>query len=339
MATYPKFSFETSADEVVTAFVDEIKGKNILITGTSLNGIGFEAARALAKQANLVIITGYNDERWSFACLKPFLSSTRRLKLSEDAIKKDSPSANVRRLKLDLSSLSAVRTAAAEVNAYAEPLHVLIHNAAAALGRFKVTVDGLESQMATDHVGPFLFTKLLKSKLLASTTASYTPRVVFVSSGAHAFGNGVDLALMKSPDESKYTATDAYFQAKSANILTAIELSRRSKGTILGYSVHPGIISTNINTAADSIPILQGMGILDADGQPNTKDFEWKTIPQGAATTVAATLDPRLTTTPGAYLDDATIATDKVASHSSDPVRAEQLWNATEEIVGEKFEF
>jgi NAD(P)-dependent dehydrogenase (short-subunit alcohol dehydrogenase family) len=101
-------------------------------------------------------------------------------------------------------------------------------------------VDGLENQMGTDHVGPFLFTKLLAPKLLASTTSSYTPRVVFVASGAHAFGTGVNFDTIEHPIPENYSSAAAYFQAKSANILTAIELSRRSKGAINAYSLHPG---------------------------------------------------------------------------------------------------
>ncbi|KAJ7664236.1 hypothetical protein B0H17DRAFT_952126 [Mycena rosella] len=219
------FSFSTTAEEVSTAFADEIQGKNVLITGTSINGIDFEAARVIAKHANLVIITGYNLES---------------LKLSEDAIKKEVPTANIRRLTLDLSSLSAVRKAAAEVNAYPEPLHVLIHNAAAPFGLFKLTADNLETQMATDHIGPFLLTKSLAPKLMASGTANYVPRVVWVSSGAHAFGTGVNFSTIAHPDPAEYKNLEAYWQAKSANCLTAIELSKRSKGVINSYSLHPG---------------------------------------------------------------------------------------------------
>ncbi|KAJ6521627.1 hypothetical protein DFH09DRAFT_1424688 [Mycena vulgaris] len=89
----PTFSSTTTADEVVAVFATEIQGKNDLVTGTSIDGIGLNAARAIAKHANLVIITGPDAER---------------LKLSEEAIKKDVPSANIRRLVLDLASLSAV---------------------------------------------------------------------------------------------------------------------------------------------------------------------------------------------------------------------------------------
>lgn len=157
---------------------------------------------------------------------------------------------------LDLSSLAAVRKAAAEVNAYPEPLHVgrfcpegippdlfpqvLINNAAANYGPFKLTVDNLETQMATNHFGPFLFTKLLAPKLLASGTAAYTPRVVFVSSLAHAMGAGVNFSTIRNPTPETYKNMDVYGQTKSANILTAIELSKRSKGKINAYSLHPG---------------------------------------------------------------------------------------------------
>ncbi|KAJ7153881.1 hypothetical protein C8R43DRAFT_442964 [Mycena crocata] len=324
MSAVAAFTFSATANEVATAFSQQIKGKNVLITGTSLNGIGFETARVIAQHANLIIITGYNDER---------------LKLSEQAIKKEVPAANIRRLTLDLSSLAGVRKAATEVNTYSEPLHVLIHNAAATIGPFKVTVDNLESQFATDHVGPFLLTKLLTTKLLASATAEYTPRVVFVASGAHAFGNGVDFDSIEHPSAKGYNSSTAYFSAKSANILTASELSRRSKGAMNAYSLDPGLIFTNINQNEEAIPGMQALGILGPDGKPNKEKFQWKTIPQGAATTVAAAFDPRISHQPGSYLHDSTIANESVAAHSSDSGNAQKLWALTEKIIGEKFSF
>ncbi|KAJ7448795.1 hypothetical protein FB451DRAFT_1375290 [Mycena latifolia] len=331
----PTFSFSTTADEVATAFSSEIRGKNVLVTGTSMNGLGFETARVIAKHASLVIITGYSLER---------------LKLSEEALKKDVPTANIRCLVLDLSSLAAVRKAAAEVNAYPEGLHVLIHNAAAPWGPFKPTVDNLENQMATDHVGPFLLTKLLAPKLLASRTANYVPRVVILTSQFHALGSGVNFDTIGHPDPEKYVSTEAYAQAKSANCLMAIELSKRSQGKINAYNVHPGIIYTNIFQKEESRLDMQAFELLGPDGKPNTKPLtgpmaseaqklEWKTIPQGAATTVVAAFDTRLNDKPGAYLSDGNEANKDRAAHSSDPVNAEKLWTATEEIIGEKFTF
>jgi len=320
----PTFTFDTTAEEVATVFANEIRGKNVLITGTSINGIGFEAARVIAKYANLVIITGYNVER---------------LKLSEEALKEEFLLANIRRLTLDLSSFDAVRKAAAEVNAYPELIHVLINNAAAAIvPTFKLTVDKLENQFATNHVGHFLFTNLIVPKILAARTATYTPRVVFVSSSAHIYGNGIDFATLENPDAAKYNDWEAYGRTKSANILTAIEFSRRLKGKIIANSLHPGVIFTNIQKE-EALPAWQARGMLDADGKPIKEADNWKTIPQGAATTIAAAFDPRFNDKPGAYLDDSNDATASIAPHSSDPAVAQNLWTVTEKIVGQSFNF
>ncbi|KAJ7231862.1 hypothetical protein B0H12DRAFT_205746 [Mycena haematopus] len=319
----PVFTASTTADEVAVAFVEQIRGKNVLITGTSINGIGFEAARVIAKYANLVIITGYSSER---------------LQLSEDAIKEDVPSANIRQLVLDLSSLAAVRRAAAEVNAYPEPLHVLVHNAAAAGGELKLTEDGFEHQIATAQFGPFLLTKLIAPKLLAAHSATYTPRVVLVSSAAHAYG-AVDFATMAHPDPAKYDDVARYALVKSCNVLFATELTRRAKGKINGYSLHPGVIKTNIVQKEENKAALITLGVLTPEGLPNTEKYPWKTLNQGAATTVAAAFDTRLDAKPGAYLSDAVEANDQIAPHCSDQETAAKLWTLSEDIVGEKFTF
>ncbi|KAJ7187396.1 hypothetical protein C8R46DRAFT_289068 [Mycena filopes] len=323
MSSLPTFSFTTTAEEVATVLADQIRGKNILITGTSLNGLGFETARVCAKYANLVVITGYNEER---------------LKISEDALKKEVPHANIRRLILNLASLASVRKAAEVFNASPEPLHVLINNAIAPLVDFTLTEDGLETQFATDHVGHFLFTKLLAPKLLAARTPTYTPRVIFVSSAGHAYCKGVDFDNIAAPDGAKYERGDAYYQAKSANVLTAIELSKRSKGAINAYSLHPGVIYTGAHQKKETIPVLVALGILLPDGTPNS-DQPWKTIPQGAATQVTAAFDPRINDKPGAYLCDSNVADEEAAPHATDPANAERLWNMTEEIIGEPFSF
>ncbi|KAJ7159750.1 NAD-P-binding protein [Mycena filopes] len=343
------FTAATTAEEVASAFKQQIQGKNVLITGTSLNGIGFETARVLAKYANQVIITGYNLER---------------LKLSEDTIKKEIPGANIRPLVLDLTSLASVREAAAEVNAYPDPLHVLINNAASGTTKYALTVDNLESQMATNHFGPFLLTKLLAPKLLASGTTSYTPRVVYVSSGAHTAPPGPNLDIeslarstpatyntlprsveAKSANDlppmdksTRYNAFPRYVEGKAANVLAAMEISTRSHGKINGYGLHPGVISTNLNQKEELRASLVEIGMLHPDGTPNTENLSWKTIPQGAATTVVAAFDPSLDATPGAYLDDCLVANEKRAPHC-DAATASKLWKVTEEILGETFRF
>jgi len=309
---------------VAAVFSEQIRGRNVLITGTTIAGLGFETARVLAKYANLVVITGYNQER---------------LKLSEEALKKDVPAANIRTLHLDLSSLGSVRAAAQEVKAYPEPLHVLIHSAVGGKWEFTLTPDNLEVGMAANHVGPFLLTNLLAPKLLESSTPDYTPRVVFVSSAAHASLPQLDITTLAHPDPAKYTFMLSYGHSKAASILTAIELSKRSNGKIKAYSLHPGVVFTSAMQREEIKVKLMAAGTLTADGLPNTEKHEWKTLAQGAATTVAAAFDTRLEAMPGAYLCDAAVANDKVAPHASDPAIAAALWTATEEILGERFAF
>lgn len=105
----------------------------------------------------------------------------------------------------------------------------LINNAATTIGPFKLTADNIESQFATNHIGPFLLTKLLSSKPLATRTAQYTPRVVFISAASHAFRDGLNFSTLERPNPKDYDTLNAYFQTKVANVLT---------GNV--YSLHPG---------------------------------------------------------------------------------------------------
>ncbi|KAJ7694841.1 NAD-P-binding protein [Mycena rosella] len=311
------------AEEVVTALADEIKGKNVLITGTSLNGLGFETARVIAEHASLVVITGYNTER---------------LKISEDALKKEAPSAHIRPLVLDLASFANVRRAAAEVNAYPENIDVLINNAASPLCPFKLTHDGFEQQLATDHLGPFLFTALILPKILSARSASYTPRVVYVSSGGHAGCNGPNLVELEQPNASTYKAMNAYSQGKSANILTASELARRAGGRIHAYSLSPGAVMTDFLEGAEAQQVLRVAGFITEDGKPNLNSkFPWRTLPQGAATIVVAAFDPSLNDKNGCYLTQCAENNKAVAPHTADPAMAEKLWTLSERLVDVKF--
>ncbi|KAJ7837820.1 hypothetical protein B0H14DRAFT_2449229 [Mycena olivaceomarginata] len=319
----PTFTPTTTDDEVATAFANEIKGKNVLITGTSINGLGFQAAQTIAKYANLVIITGHSAER---------------LKLAEDALKTAVPGANIRPLILNLASLDAVRKAAAEVNAYPEHIDILINNAASSICGFHLTPDGFEQQLATAHLGPFLFTALIFPRVLAAHTSSFTPRVINVASGAHAWCEGVNLAELARPKEDTYAGMRAYAQAKTANILMARELTRRAGGQVFGFSLTPGAVLTNFVQNEEARPELLAKGIILEDGSPNLNTpFPWKTLPQGAATILAAAFDPSLNDKPGAYLANSIENNAGVAPHASDADTAEKLWTLSEQLVGVKF--
>ncbi|KAF8157337.1 hypothetical protein K438DRAFT_1986660 [Mycena galopus ATCC 62051] len=239
----PAFTSVTTAEDVAIAFAAQIRGKNILITGTSINGIGFEAARVLAKYANLETGRGGDQEE-----------------------------------------VMQIYAAHGDCPHRAVP-----------------------------------FDEALLPKLLAARTVSYTPRVVLVSSDAHAFG-AVDLSTVAHPDAATYTSVNGYFQAKAANILFAIELAKRGQGKIDAYSIHPGVTYTNFVQKDGMKQELIAVGpFLTPDGLPNKEKVKWKTLSQGAATTVAAAFDTRLGGKSGAYVVDCVEANNQIAPHSSDP--------------------
>ncbi|KAF7341844.1 NAD(P)-binding protein [Mycena sanguinolenta] len=304
----PTFGLTSTAEEVASAFSGQIKGKNVLITGTSINGIGFEAARVLAIHgAGLIIITG--------------------LQLTEDALKKEAPSANIRQLVLNLSSLADVRKAAAEI---------LINNAASSARPFELTVDGFEHQIATAHLGHFLFTALILPKVLAAPSTPTLPRVLFTASGVHVAA-GVNLETLEHPNAETYQPALAYAQAKSANILTAGELARRGAGKLKAYSLTPGPVVTNFVTNEVAKETLIAGKVILEDGTPNPEK-PWKTIPQGAAVILTAAFDPSLEDKSGSFIQDCVESNGAIAPHASDPVQAEKLWSLSEKLVGTKFE-
>ncbi|KAK7050520.1 hypothetical protein R3P38DRAFT_3173996 [Favolaschia claudopus] len=122
--------------------------------------------------------------------------------------------------------------------------------------------------------------------------------------------------------------------------MTAIELSKRSQGKINAYSLHPGVINTNLMHKGVVPEGLKQSALFDADEKPHDNDtFRWKTIPQGAATTITAAFDRSLNDKPGAYLDNSAVANETIAPHASDPASTEKLWSVTEKIIGETFTF
>lgn len=237
---------QITSEEVATKFQDQIRGKVVLITGCSPNGLGAETARAIATQnPALLILAGRN---------RP---STEQ---SEKNIKEQIPNAQTRFLMLDLASLASVRKAAAEVNSYGETIDVLINNAAIMAGPYEMTEDGFESQFATNHLGHFLFTNLLMEKM-----ARRGARVINVTSNGYGFGGirfedpnfevrhlhvlhvpfigtrknaEYSLTISKKEDYNKWAA---YAQSKTANILFSAALAERLGGKgIFSFSAEVG---------------------------------------------------------------------------------------------------
>ncbi|KAG2175318.1 hypothetical protein INT44_007806 [Umbelopsis vinacea] len=320
MSSNKDFGFSTEADEVATYFEQEIRGKTVLITGCTLGGLGFEAARVVSKHhAGLVILAGRKQEAIDEAIQK---------------IKAEAPSANLRSLVVDLASLESVRHAAAEVNTYPEVIDVLINNAGIMASPYHTTKDGLEGQFGINHVGPFLFTNLILPKILASKTGA--PRIVNVSSIGHILAP----ILFDDPsfDNGKsYNKWWAYGQSKTANMLFTHELAKRYKfHGLVALSLHPGGIQTNLGrdmTAADALePVTDYQGnVIDIT------DFTPKTIPQGTSTHIVAAFDPSIASQSGSYLVDCQLAMDHAKPYAIDDTQADRLWKLSEKIVGQNF--
>ena len=161
---------ESTAEEVVEQLFPYIKNKVILITGVSQNSLGAHYVEAVAKaQPRLLILAGRNYGKVE-ATAKHIESRTN---------------VATRILELDLASLQKVREAAAIVNAYDESIDILVNNAGIMASDYFTTIDGLEGQFGTNHLGPWLFTNLVIQKLLSSSEGG---RVVNITSNGYRLG-------------------------------------------------------------------------------------------------------------------------------------------------------
>ena len=163
------YNTHTTTDELVADYDSLINGKVILITGVSQGSLGGFFVESIAKaKPSRLILAGRNAEK---------------LSQIEAAITAAQPGIKVSILQVDLGSLESVRNAAAQVNSWNDipAIDVLVNNAGIMGVDYKLSPDGFESHLATNHLGPFLFTNLIMKKVLAAAE----PRVVVVSSDGH----------------------------------------------------------------------------------------------------------------------------------------------------------
>ncbi|KAM0750373.1 NAD(P)-binding protein [Meredithblackwellia eburnea MCA 4105] len=306
------FDVTTTAEQAALALNASIQGKVVLITGPTLGGLGAEAARAIAKQMPaLIILAG---------------RSANKLKETSASILTETPSAHVRTVIADFSSYSSIKAAAAEINKYSESIDVLINNSGI-MGTSWASVEGFESQFAINHLGPFLFTNLIRPKLNSSGA-----RVVNLTSAAHALCP-VLFDDVNFDDGKKYDKWAAYAQSKTANVSFAVGMNDKWEN-VESFSVHPGVISTGIMRHTPKEELI-AIGFYDADGNEAAEAWGgFKTLGQGAATMVIAAFDPELAGHGGSYLLDGQLANDKAAPHALDKDSAEKLWKLSASATG-----
>jgi NAD(P)-dependent dehydrogenase (short-subunit alcohol dehydrogenase family) len=318
----------TSTTEDVLSGV-KLQGKRILVTGASA-GLGIETARSLAAHGAHVV------------------GAARDLKKAEAAtsqVRKDAATGGGRfeLVELDLGNLKSVRACADQLLAKGEPFDVVIANAGVMATPFGHTADGFETQFGTNHLGHFVLVNRIASLLRRGG------RLINLSSSGHRYSN-VDL---EDPnfERTPYEPFVAYGRSKTANILFAVAFDKRHRERgIRAAAVHPGGIRTELGRHVDPGRLDKVVEEINqqlaAQGQG---PFQWKTIPQGAATSVWAGVVASGDEIGGRYCenchvgqivpDNATITavSEGVRAYALDPGNAEALWKKSEEMVGESF--
>jgi NAD(P)-dependent dehydrogenase (short-subunit alcohol dehydrogenase family) len=246
-------------------------------------------------------------------------------------------------VELDLANLKSVRAAADKLVADGRLFDVIIANAGVMATPLGKTEDGFETQFGTNHLGHFVFVNRI-AKLIKDGG-----RLVNLSSSGHRFSN-VDL---NDPnfETTPYEPFGAYGRSKTANILFAVEFDRRhSKRGVRATAVHPGGIMTELGRHMDPGSLEQMVDQINQQAAAAGKGpFEFKTIPQGAATSVWAAVVATAEEVGGRYCenchvsdvvaDDATLGLldEGVRGYALDSQNAAALWKKSEEMTGEVF--
>ncbi|KAM3072662.1 hypothetical protein ACMFMF_006997 [Clarireedia jacksonii] len=321
MTSNPQFNSQTSGVEVVAAFPQSVAGKTFVITGPTPGGLGAQTALLLANGKPASILLLGRSESTAAPTVKEVQAA--------------SPSTKVHFVHCDLGSYTSIRSAAQEVLSLAPKIHVLINNAGVmAPAQYRTTAEGVEVQFGSNHVGHFLLTNLLLPGLEAA--ASEGARVVNVSSNGWGLGE-VRFDDYNFNDGKDWEKWAGYGQSKTANVLFGLGLAKKLKGKgIQAYSLHPGVINTNLGREvdiqaewADVAKRFNDRGYVDGNA------FEYKDLSQGTSTTLVAALDPALKDHSGAFLSDCQII--KTADYTTKPEYVERLWELSEKLVGEKF--
>ncbi len=317
----------TSTTEDVLSGIN-LHGKRILVTGVSA-GLGVETARSLAAHGASVV------------------GAARDLAKAEAAtaqMRKDATAhgGSFELVALDLASLASVRACADGLLTKGEPFDVIIANAGVMATPFEHTSDGFERQFGTNHLGHFVLVNRIASLIRRGG------RLINLASSGHRFSN-VDL---EDPnfERTPYEPFVAYGRSKTANILFAVAFDQRHRGRgVRAAAVHPGGIQTELGRYMEPGQLQALVDQINKQIEAEGKTFQFKTIPQGAATSVWAAVVAPADEIGGRYCenchvgtivaDDAVISavSEGVRGYALDLVNAEALWKKSEQMVGESF--
>jgi len=317
------FGAESTTDEVLDGV--SLSGKRVLVTGVSA-GLGVETARVLAAHGAEVVGAARNlaKAKEATALVRADAANSGSLELIE----------------LDLASLASVRACADALVANGKPFDLVICNAGVMATPFGKTADGFETQFGTNHLGHFVLVNRIASLMNPGS------RLVNLSSAGHQMSD-VDLDDPNF-ERTPYSAWAAYGRSKTANILFAVEFDRRHKDRgIRAAALHPGAIQTELSRYLDEEAWRELTEIMAQVGRlPGGKPISYKSVPQGAATSVWAAAVAKADAVGGRYCEDCHVAEvidapgftfAGVRPYALNPDRARGLWAKSEQMVGERF--
>jgi NAD(P)-dependent dehydrogenase (short-subunit alcohol dehydrogenase family) len=275
----------------------DLASKLFIVTGCN-SGIGRVTATTLAARGAEVIMACRSRDK-----TEPVLAEIK------------AAGGNARFAALDLADLDSVRRFAAEFLAEKRPLAALVNNAGLAGARGK-TKDGFELAFGTNHLGPYLLTRLLLDHLKQHAPS----RVVNVASKAHYRPKTFPWESLRESTKG-ITAFDEYSVSKLCNVLFTKELARRLEGTgVTTYAVHPGVVATDVwREVPAPFRWLMKLGMLTSE--------------QGAQSSIIAAADPELAQATGRYYDWNGKDT-RPSKLADDEVLAALLWKRSAEWVG-----
>ncbi len=330
------FDAHSTAAEVLAGV--DLAGKRAIVTGAS-SGIGVETARALAgagAEVTLAVRDMRAGERTAADIVAGGDGDLRVARATHTEQKTrggEAPAGReVRVVGLDLADRASIDAFCA---AWRGPLHILVNNAGImALPTLERTVEGVELQFATNHLGHFALTLGLHEALAAAERA----RIVVVSSTAHLRSPVVfeDIQFVSRP----YDPLLAYGQSKTANVLCAVGATARwSREGITANALMPGAIATKLQRHMDP-------GYLERARAQAGVTLELKTVQQGAATSVLLAASPLLEDVGGRYFEDCNEAplvtpggaggVRGVAPYALDPGNAERLWEESLRLLNRR---
>ncbi|HEY0193751.1 MAG TPA: SDR family oxidoreductase [Kofleriaceae bacterium] len=280
---------------VTTDLTDQL----FIVTGAN-TGIGKITARELARAGAKVILACRSQDK-----TQPVI----------DEIRREVPNAKLEFLAIDLGDLASVRKAAETILARNEPIHGLVNNAGLA-GAKGLTKDGFELTFGVNHLGPYLFTRLLLDRIKQAGHA----RIVNVASASHYHAKAIDWDALKQRTRSG-TGMPEYAVSKLANVLFAKELARKLEGSgVTTYALHPGVVATDVWRQVPSV--LRWL----------IKRF-MITPDQGAVASLRCATEPDFGKQTGRYYDVG--GKEKEPSKlAKDEALAKTLWDKSAEWVG-----